>query len=190
MRHCVLFLVTLPFSALGQSGTCSDAYEALVEPGRQLSMHIRSGEIEIRGVEGGKLRVKCDVQDSDEARRVKIDFHGGELRVQGGRDHNHFSLRIEVPKQSNLVVRVPAGELRISGVSGDKDVELHAGNLTISVGKAADYAHAEASVTAGDLTASAFGVVKDGLFRSFSRENPGGKYRLHAQVWAGNVTLQ
>jgi len=44
---------------------------------------------------------------------------------------------------------------------------FHAGDLTISVGDAADYRHADASVYAGDLSASAFGVNKDGVFRSF-----------------------
>jgi hypothetical protein len=43
---------------------------------------------------------------------------------------------------------------------------------------------------AGDLTASAFGVNKDGLFRSFEQNNPSGKYRLHAHVGAGDLTLK
>jgi hypothetical protein len=45
-------------------------------------------------------------------------------------------------------------------------------------------------VLAGDLTASAFGVSKDGLFRSFEKDNPSGKYRLHAHVGAGDLTLK
>ena len=43
---------------------------------------------------------------------------------------------------------------------------------------------------AGDLTASAFGVSKDGLFRSFEKDNLSGKYRLHAYVGAGDLTLK
>jgi hypothetical protein len=45
-------------------------------------------------------------------------------------------------------------------------------------------------VLAGDLTASAFGVSKDGLFRSFEKDNLSGKYRLHAYVGAGDLTLK
>ena len=55
-------------------------------------------------------------------------------------------------------MRLPAGDLTVSDVIGNKDVELHAGDLTIAVGQAGDYSHADASVLAGDLTASAFGV--------------------------------
>ena len=85
---------------------------------------------------------------------------------------------------------VPAGDLTLEGVTGDKDVELHAGNLVIAVGNAADYRRADASLMAGDLTAPAFDVEKGGLFRSFEKNNPGGKYLLHAHVAAGEITLR
>jgi len=81
------------------------------------------------------------------------------------------------------VVRSPAGDLSLSGVVGDKDVEIHAGDLTISVGDPASYKHADASVRR-DSNAGAFGIVKDGLFRSFNKDNSAGKYRLHAHVAA------
>jgi len=87
-------------------------------------------------------------------------------------------------------VRSPAGYLTVSDVIGNKDVELHAGDLTIAVGQPGDSAHADASVLAGDLTASAFGVNKDGIFRSFEKDNTSGKYRLHARVGAGDLTLK
>jgi hypothetical protein len=45
-------------------------------------------------------------------------------------------------------------------------------------------------VTAGDVKAPAFGVNKGGLFRSFRKEYPGGKYRLHAHVGAGDLVLR
>jgi hypothetical protein len=78
----------------------------------------------------------------------------------------------------------------VEEVIGNKDVELHAGDLTIGVGRLGDYAHADASVLAGELTASAFGINKDGLFRSFEKDNPSGKYRLHAHVGAGDLVLR
>jgi hypothetical protein len=44
--------------------------------------------------------------------------------------------RIEIPRSMNLRVHCSAGDLAISGISGDKDVEWSAGNLTIAVGDA------------------------------------------------------
>jgi hypothetical protein len=40
----------------------------------------------------------------------------------------------------------------VQGISGDKDVELHVGDLSVAVGNAADYRSADASVITGDLT--------------------------------------
>jgi len=82
-----------------------------------------------------------------------------------------------------------AGEMNVNGISGDKDVELHAGQLTMELGKPEDYAHVDASVLSGDLEASAFDVSKGGLFRSFDRSGPG-KYRVHAHVGAGQIELR
>ncbi|HXM40499.1 MAG TPA: hypothetical protein VN924_04560 [Bryobacteraceae bacterium] len=113
----------------------------------------------------------------------------GDLRISGG-PNNNVTVRIRIPRNSNLFVRSPAGDLTVSDVVGNKDVELHAGDLRINVGQPGDYAHADASVLAGDLTASAFGVNKDGLFRSFEKNNPSGKYRLHVHVGAGDLVLK
>src|SRR5688572_31333141 len=55
--------------------------------------------------------------------------------------------------------------------SGNKDIGLGAGDLTINIADPAEYSYAEASVKAGDIKASAFGVHKGGLFRSFKKED-------------------
>jgi hypothetical protein len=185
-----LVIFAMPAAGLGQTGTCEKAFEAELAAGGRLALHVRSGSLEIVGTESPKLRVTCEVKRLTQEERVKIEFRRGELRIYGGSDDRHFRVRVEVPKQCHLLVRVPAGELRINDVIGDKDVEVHAGDVTISVGNASDYAHADASVTAGDLTASPFGVIKGGLFRSFEKNNPGGKYRLHARLWAGDLVLR
>jgi hypothetical protein len=102
---------------------------------------------------------------------------------------NDLEVTIEIPKAATLYVRMPAGELSLEGVSGDKDVELHAGELTISVGNAADYSHVDASVLSGEVDGALFGEYHGGLFRSFHKSGAG-KYKLHAHVGAGQLTLQ
>lgn len=156
-------------------------------------MRLRSGDIEVKGVDAPVVRVSCELKHNEDARDVTITFKAsgrtGDLDIHGG-PHNDIRFRIEVPRHSHLFVRSPAGDLRVTGVTGDKDVEIHAGDLIIEVGNPADYRHADASIYAGDLTASAFGVTKDGLFRSFNKENSAGKYRLHAHVAAGDLILK
>jgi len=180
-------------AAADVKGTCDRTIEADFQPGRNLRLELRSGDIEVIGMDAPKVRVSCDLKRPDEARNVSIAFSGagsfGDLRIRGG-PNNDIHFRIEVPKNSHLFVRSPAGDLTVSGVVGDKDIEIHAGDPTISVGNAGDYRHVDASVWAGDLNAPAFGVNKDGLFRSFISDNPAGKYRLHAHLAAGDLTLK
>jgi hypothetical protein len=68
-------------------------------------------------------------------------------------------------------------------------VQLHAGELIVGVGNPGDYFHVEASVSTGGLEAEPFGESHGGLFRSFHKEG-NGKYKLHAHVGAGDLTLK
>ena len=149
--------------------------------------------IEVTGSDSPLVRVTCELKRDEAAKDIAIRFtadgRSGNLRVRGG-PTSDVRIRIEVPRSSNLFVRAPAGDVTVSGITGDKDIEIHAGDLTISVGNPADYKHADGSVWAGDLTAAAFGVTKDGLFRSFDKDNASGKYRLHAHVGAGDLVLK
>ena len=189
---CSVLLPLLAFAQPDRS-TCERGFEAAFQPGGQLRIHVRSGDIEITGHDSAKISVSCELKYKDRSRDVKIAFRNagksGDLRITGG-PNNDVRVRIRIPRNSHLFVRSPAGDLTVEGVIGNKDVELHAGDLTIAVGQPGDYAHADASVLAGDLTASAFGVEKDGLFRSFEKDNPSGKYRLHAHVGAGDLVLK
>jgi hypothetical protein len=189
---CAILLPMLAFAQTDHA-TCERGFEAAFQPRGQLRIHVRSGEIDIAGSDQAKVSVSCELKYADRAKEVKIRFRNagtsGDLRISGG-PNNGVRLRIRIPRNSHLFVRSPADDLTVSDVIGNKDVELHAGDLTIAVGQAGDYAHVDASVLAGDLTASAFGVSKDGLFRSFGKNTPSGKYRLHAHVGAGDLVLK
>src|SRR5262249_47241767 len=95
---------------------------------------------------------------------------------------------ITVPRQSDLHVRLSAGDLTIEDIRGNKDIELRAGDLRIDVGRADDYKRVDASLWAGDIKASAFNIFKGGLFRSFDWAG-NGSYRLHAHLMAGDLHL-
>jgi hypothetical protein len=156
------------------------------------NLHLRSGEFRIVGHSDNRVVVHVSGRNADNARDLTVRFrrsdNTADLRVFGG-PKNNLEVTIEVPSSAMLLVRMPAGDLSIEGVSGDKDVELHFGDLTISVGNAADYIHVDASVMSGDLEAAPFGESHGGLFRSFEK-NGTGKYKLHAHVGAGDLTLR
>jgi hypothetical protein len=82
-----------------------------------------------------------------------------------------------------------AGEVRVEEVKGDKDIDLGAGQITISSIHDGDYRSVNASVGVGEVQARAFGADKGGFFRSFSKNNPSGDYRLQAHVTTGEIDL-
>lgn len=154
-----------------------------------LRLDLCSSGVEVVGSDEPLLRVSYERRSYRDVRtRIKVDGKNAEIKVTDCPNGN-FQVRIEVPKNTNLYARQFAGQLDIQGVSGDKDVQLHAGQLNLDVDDPTQYGHVEASVTSGDLEASPFGVSKGGLFRSFERSGPG-KYRLHAHVGAGQLELR
>ena len=160
--------------------------------GSRLRLHLRSGDFRVVGRDDNKISVRLDGKNAYKAAELRVllerSASASDLTVSGG-PKNDLEVRIEIPRNTDLVVRMPAGSLQLQGITGDKDAELHAGELVIDVGKASDYSRVDASVTSGGLEAPPFGESHGGLFRSFHKEG-GGKYRLHAHVGAGDLTLQ
>jgi len=162
--------------------------EAKFAPGGHIRMNLCSSGVEIIGRDDSGIRVSSSPDREDFKVRMRINADRADLKVTGC-GHNNFQVRIEIPKTSALYVRMMAGQLDLQDVTGDKDVELSFGQLNMDVGKTEEYARVDASVNTGEINASAFGVNKGGLFRSFDRKGPG-TYRLHAHVGAGEVDLR
>jgi len=160
--------------------------------GSQLSIHVRSGDVRVVGRDDNKVVVRVKGKDWDRVKEVKVRFErlesSGDLDISGG-PKNDIQITVEVPRATGLFVRMPAGQMEISDIKGDKDVELHAGELIVGVGNPADYSYVEASVTSGGLEAPPFGEDHGGLFRSFHKSG-NGKYKLHAHVGAGDLNLK
>jgi hypothetical protein len=162
--------------------------EAKFASNGQVRMHLCPSGVSLIGRDDGVLRVSYHPTNENVRVRLQTSGSEAELRVTEC-PHNNFQLIVEVPKSSGLHVRMFAGQLDVRGMTGDKDVELSFGQLTIEVGEPDDYSHVDASVSSGELDAAAFNVNKGGLFRSFDHTGPG-KYRLHAHVGAGQLDLR
>lgn len=161
-----------------------------VSDGR-VKMDLVSGDYTISGGPDARVRLDWTVRDPEALKSVHAtaDVRDRDVRIAtDGPSNKGLKFIIQVPKQSDLYVRLGAGDLRIEGIRGNKDVELRAGDLNIDVGSADDYKAVDASLWAGDLKASAFNIVKEGLFRSFEWTGKG-TYRLHAHLMAGDMRL-
>jgi len=174
------------------SGNCGQTLAVPLHSRAALMVESRSGGIEVVGTDEHIARVTC-TQDQESSEPVSLSFSGSaeqeKLTISGGHEGN-LKIRLEVPRHTNLAVHVPAGQVTVKGVMGDKDITVNAGQIVIDCGDARQYASVEASVQIGEVQASAYGVDKGGFFRSFSRQNAGGEYRLRAHVLTGQIELQ
>jgi DUF4097 and DUF4098 domain-containing protein YvlB len=160
--------------------------EAKFAAAGRIRMAICPGGITVIGSDEPVVRVTPGHGDV----RVRISIFGDEADVRlTGCPNSNFRARIEVPKSSALRVRMFAGQLDVTEVTGDKNIELTFGQLNIDAGKPEEYASVDASVSSGAIDAETFDVHKGGLFRSFEQSGPG-KYRLHAHVGAGQIELR
>ena len=194
MRYLALFLLVLvPWPVEGAEPDASGAPQAQEKfaPAGYIRLHLSPGGYTIVGSDSNAIQVTCKSANSDRLKQVKIQIHASAASADvsiSDTPHNNFQATIEVPRRSDLRVRLFAGEVVIGGVEGDKDVEVGAGRIEIGVPHPEQYGRRDASVRAGSIEASAFDVSKGGLFRSFEQKGPG-KYRLHAHVSTGEIDL-
>lgn len=192
MRTLFILLLLSTTIVLAQDANVDERGQSPVEakfvPGGRIHMSLCPSGIEIVGTDNSAVRISYHPERDSVHVRLQISGDRADLRLTGC-PHNNFQARVEIPKSSDLYVRMFAGQLDVRDVSGNKDIELSFGQLNVDVGKTEQYARVEASVNSGEINASAFDIEKGGLFRSFSQSGPG-KYRVHAHVGAGEVDLR
>jgi hypothetical protein len=175
---------------------CSQTMSHPLQSRAVLIIDSKPAGLHIVGTDQKAILVSCTAGSDETARDVAFYFsptaNGGKLSIEGAHlqhGNNNLEVKIEIPRRTNLSVRMLAGEVRVEDVKGDKDIEVGAGQITISSIHDGDYHSVDASVTVGEVQARAFGADKGGFFRSFSRKNSSGDYRLQAHVTTGEIDL-
>jgi hypothetical protein len=183
-------LVAAPALLATQESRATDSLERAFAANGRIRMDLSAGEYRISGSSDNRIRLDWSVANADQLSRVKAraEVHGSDATITTDGPSNHFKVSIQVPTRSDLYVRLTAGDLSVQHVEGNKDIELHAGDIKIDVGRAEDYHSVDATVWAGDLNAAPFQVSKEGLFRSFDWKGHG-PYRLHVHLKAGDIRL-
>jgi hypothetical protein len=191
MRGLVFWLLVLaPGLIYAQNAGEGAATQKFISGGR-IRLHLEAGGYTVTPTDGESIMVSCRA-NTWELKRVKVQIKraGASADVYvSDTPNSNFRATIEVPRRSNLWVRLSAGEMVVEDVEGDKDVQVFAGRIRIDIPHPEQYGHREASVTTGSLKSSAFEVSKGGLFRSFEQRGPG-KYSLHAHVITGEIDLR
>ena len=160
--------------------------------GGKVALQLASGDYTVRA--GASDRIVVRWTPDDEARlrdvrdlRVSVRVAGSTGTVVTAGKTKHMDFIIELPARSNVHLRMRAGEIRLQGIDGHKDIRMTAGELKIGV-RRDTLASAHASVTFGDLDARALGISKSGIKRTLDWFG-GGAYELDARLGAGDLTL-
>jgi hypothetical protein len=188
--------------AHGQDIADDRSIEKPFSRGGIVTLELSSGNYVVRAGATDRLRVLWDFDEHTGSRdderagshekdvkkfSVDADVSGRVATIRTGDVTNHVRFVIEIPGRSDLRVRMRAGDLRINGIDGDKDVRMTAGDLTIDIiPDSLSLVHA--SVTFGDLLAHPLGISKDGIRNSLHWRGPG-VYAIDVRLMAGDLRL-
>lgn len=189
----VLFACSLT-SFAQTSVVCGQTLDTPLHSRAALIIDSRPAGLEIVGTDQEKIHLTCTADDADVKQQIHIQFtgdpHAGKLAVTGGSTkHGNVQVRIEVPRKTNLKVQMSAGQVKVEEVVGDKDIGLHAGQITIDSTQNWNYRVIDTFVDIGQVNAPAYGVSKGGFFRGFTKKVKDGEYRLRARVMTGQIEL-
>jgi hypothetical protein len=192
MRGPALLLLLIAPAILQAENRPEATVQKKFVSGGTIRLHLEAGGYTITPSDSENIVVTYQANSQFQLREVKVEFQLGASTADvfvTNTPNNKFEATIEVPRRSNLWVRLTAGELDVEAVEGDKNLELRAGAMQVEIPRPEDYGHRDASVIMGSLESSAFDVAKGGMFRSFEQQGPG-KYRLHAHVLTGDIDLR
>jgi hypothetical protein len=191
MRRLLLFLLALPVSVACAQNNHERRYELRPDPNWPLAIELGSGDYQIVPSESDCIAVIYVENTPEETRKVEVQIASGHgqntLKIAAPK--SNFHAVIEVPRKTDLRVRMLTGDLHVGEVEGNKDIEMLSGHLELTSIRPADYAKTDFSVRQGDLIAPSFKTGKSGVWRSLRTHGPG-KYRLHAYVGVGGLTLR
>jgi hypothetical protein len=190
MKRLLPFLLALPVTIACAQNSHERRYELRPDPNWPLAIELSSGDYQIVASESDSIAVVYEEKNPEDQGKVHVQIGSGHgqnyLKIAGPK--SHFRVVIEVPRKTDLHVRMTAGDLRVGAVEGNKDIEVRAGTLELNAIRPQDYAKADFSVRIGDVNAPIFKETRSGLWRSIKAYGPG-KYRLHAHVGVGDLTL-
>lgn len=193
------FLVITCGLAYGASGTKTETatldehpFQTDLATIKTVRLHLHDGDFRIVGSDSDDITIQTNGKNQPLAKKMKVHLEraGDSLSITFSHvPKNECQVTIAIPKETNLFARMRAGDLSVDGVSGDKDLELTGGDMSIQVPDPDAYGPVDLKVRFGDVSGSQFGDPRGWMGSSLKRDG-NGKYRLHARVFAGDLTLR
>jgi hypothetical protein len=158
----------------------------------QVELDLSAGTYRIFASPDNTIRVTAYPTESRGAddTDVRIDVRGSRADIAiDGPINDGVRVDIALPRRTNIISSLTAGEFQLRDIEGSKDISARAGEIDIRVGQARDYRKVSAAVKIGELRAPAFKVNKEGFFRSFDWSG-GGRHDLRVSLLVGEVKLE
>lgn len=193
MRLAALMLLALPLVAqsVDRRGLGREWTDLGAPAGEQLRLDLEACGITVLPSEDGHLRMRYVGREARSLGEVRLRFEPAAAPARFRLEdtpREGFEVELQVPKRVDLDLHMSAGEVKIRGIEGSKQVRLGAGEIRIEVGDPSRYGPVSASVWVGEVNPGPFGETKGGFFRSISHQGPG-PYTLLAKVKTGEVRL-
>jgi hypothetical protein len=191
-----IFILVILFGVIGgrrygKSPAFAPAHaQQAFAPGGTVYLELEAGDYDIVSGTDDKIVVNGEGQNADKDVHATVDVNGNIAHVNTQTDKNgngHF--HIELPAKSDIDLHLTAGDLKISGIAGNKSIESNAGNVEIEVGDPNQYGSVTASMLAGDVNAPVFGHSTSGVGNTFSWNGPG-QYKIYVHLLAGDLNLR
>ena len=184
----ILAVAQLP--GVAQDTKSSDSIEKAFAKGGRIALDLSAGAYRIRGRMIDSVRMRWQTRDPREMSAVRADVtvSGATAKIRTQGPKNNFRVEIDLPQRVDLDIELSAGDLTVHGIEGNKTLSMWAGDVTIEVGSADLYRRVDATVRAGEITATPFGRTSGGLFRSLHWTGRG-PYILDAKLTAGDLKL-
>jgi hypothetical protein len=164
-------------------------------PGGSLRIRLGTGDLRIvKGTDNRHINLryvpKSKHKDFASQVRLRFEVHGPEAEIEFKAPHGgEIDTEVEVPSPTNLEVRLSVGDIRVEGIDGNKDVQVHVGDLKVDLGPQSTYWKAEASTHIGDIDGQpSWGQPKGWLGHSL-RFQGDGQYRLRVHAGIGDINL-
>ena len=173
---------------------CGQMLSGQLQSGALLTIDSRPLGLEIVGTDQEGIRITCKSDNTDSMTHTRLHLSGSPtqstIKIDGEHtNHNNLQIRIEVPRKTNLRAEMPAGQITVTEIVGDKDLEISAGQITINSAHKWDYKDIDVSVGVGQVSAPVYAENHGGFFNSLKKQNADGEYRLHAHIITGQIDL-
>jgi hypothetical protein len=183
-------LTTLAVVLLAPLAAQAKTIERQFVSGGTVRLDLSAGDYDIVASPDDRIRITLTDRGRDNPDAyVDLEIKGTHATIETDNSFDDgLDVRIELPRRTHIVLKLSAGDLKVEGIEGSKDVSARAGDVTIAIGARDQYRHVNASIRIGDLNVEPFDVNKGGFFRSFEWTGKG-KYDLRAHLTVGDLKL-